>query len=323
MIVIITTRGNDYTLRSLADGTFGVPLPHIRLAHYDQVFGRWRFPRATYIFADLERLAPWELRIASDLYFGLVGAGLICLNNPARAMARVELLTALRREGINPFAVYRADQNPRPSCFPVFIRSEGDHARASDALYEDQGALDQALDKFRNSGVPLRGMLVVEHAAEPCGDNLWAKWGTWRIGDRMIVEHVAVDDRWLVKVGDHSKVTDAMAQDEREAVEKGRFAEELRRVFDIAMIDFGRADHSNIGGRSVVYEINTNPSQPAFPSNEAVSFRRRTLLMARAAMADAFKTIDTEGTDRISVAASAVRRPIRWWKPGFVSPRRP
>jgi hypothetical protein len=174
VIVLITTRGNDYTLASLVEGTYGVPTPTFRTTHYERLLGAWRVPRATYVFADLERLAPWELRLAADLYRAMTAAGLRCLNNPARAMARVELLTALHNAGVNPFSVYRADTTPRPARFPVFIRSENDHARARSDLFFDLDGLERALREVRAAGMPLRGMLVVEHAAEPYADGLWA-----------------------------------------------------------------------------------------------------------------------------------------------------
>ena len=42
-------------------------------------------------------------------------------------MSRVELLRSLNAAGINPFDVMRADESPRPTRFPVFLRFEMDH----------------------------------------------------------------------------------------------------------------------------------------------------------------------------------------------------
>lgn len=322
MIVLITTRGNGYTLKSLTEGTYGVTTPKFRITHYERLFGAWRVPRATYIFGDLERLAPWELRLAADLYRSMTEAGLRCLNDPARAMSRVELLTALHRAGTNPFAVMRADAQPKPARFPVFLRGENDHARPDATLYSNQQELDAALEQLRNEGVPLRGMLVVGQAAEPYGDGLWAKWGTWRIGDEIIVEHIAVDDSWMVKTGDHAKVTEAVAADENDAVVSNRFAPELRQVFEAASIEFGRADHGTIGGRTVIYEINTNPFSGIFVPDRN-PLRRETQLTARGRIAAALVSVDTGDKGWVSLPATPLRRPIRWWRPGFVTPRRP
>ncbi len=75
MIILITTRGYTRTLKSVSKGTFGVPTPDFRTTYYERLFGAWRVPRATYIFGDIERLAPWELRIAADLYLSMTTAG--------------------------------------------------------------------------------------------------------------------------------------------------------------------------------------------------------------------------------------------------------
>lgn len=322
MIVLITTRGNGYTLKSMVDGTFGFPLPKFRPTHYERLFGAWSVPRATYIFGDLERLAPWELRLASELYRTMTEAGLTCLNDPARVQGRAELLTALWKKGLNPFGVWRADTEPRPERFPVFIRSENDHAKADATLHHDQEALDAALKALRDRGMPLRGLLVVEQASEPYADGLWAKWGTWRIGDQIICDHIAVDDTWLVKVGDHAKVSEEIARDEHDAVTTNRFAGEIAGAFNVSGIEFGRADHGRFGGRTIVYEINTNPYIGPFVADRN-PLRHETQKHARGAIAAALQAIDTAPGGRIRLPATASRRPLRWWRPGFVTPRRP
>src|SRR5512139_626419 len=109
MIVYVTTRGHGLTMRSLSRGTFGFPAPQLCIDSYERLLGARRVPRAAYIFADLERLAPHELRYAAELFRVLREAGLPCLNDPARVMSRVELLRSLKAAGINPFDVLRAD----------------------------------------------------------------------------------------------------------------------------------------------------------------------------------------------------------------------
>ena len=88
MIVAITTRGHGDTLVSLSNGSFGFPVPKFVMESYDKLLCARRVPRATYIFTDLERLAPWELRGAGELYRTLTEQGLRCLNDPARHGAR-------------------------------------------------------------------------------------------------------------------------------------------------------------------------------------------------------------------------------------------
>jgi hypothetical protein len=322
MIVFVSTRGNGYTLRSIADGKFGVPTPKFRLAHYGQLFRRRRLPRATYIFGDLERLADWELRLAAELYRGMVEAGLRCLNDPARAMARIELLTTLAGAGINPFSAYRADESPRPRRFPVFIRSEYDHLPARPDLYHGQAELDAALEALRASGVPLRGQIVVEQCTEPYREGLWAKWGLYRIGEAMVLEHVSVDDTWLVKIGDAKKKSEEIVEEEWAAIRSNRFASELKPAFALGGIEFGRADLGVVAGRPVVYEINTNPSLGPWPKRKLVSLAARNNLHARKLLADALGTIDSEAGGSVRLPPSPLIHRVRWWSIGFVTPRR-
>ena len=329
MIVVITTLGHGKALASLTGGKFGFPLPQLVLQDYDTLLGRRRFTRATYIFADLERLAPWELRGAAELYRMLTEQGLRCLNNPARVMCRVELLRTLNASGFNPFNVTRADEYPRPARFPVFLREEDNHNKPLSPLLNNQHELDAELANLRALGVPLRGILVVEFCSQPYSDLLWHKWGTFRVGANISVDHIAIDDNWLVKVGVWEKLTDVAIADEGEAVKSNRFADVLLPVFDIAGIDYGRADHASIDGRTVVYEINTNPYiGPYVPDPKPL--RRETQILSRQRFAAALDAIDTTGKGNVKIPRSTVIRRHKlansvwssWWSRHRAAPLR-
>lgn len=312
MIVFITTTGHGNTFKSLQAGTFGFPTPQVRTTDYDQLFRTRTVPRATYVFADIERLSAWELRLACEFYGMLRSAGVRCLNNPARAKSRVELLRALYAAGLNPFNVYRADEQPRPTRFPVFIRFEADHGGQSELL-PDQEALDVELERLRRNGLPLRGMIAVEYWAKPYSPNLWHKWSTFRVSDRIFVDHIAVDDSWNVKLGVWEKLTDEAVADEYDAVTSNRFAAHLARIFDVACIEFGRADHALSEGRVAVYEINTNPFIGHYvPDRKPLRFRTQSL--ARRRLAEALESIDCKDGGSVVVKPSPT---LQQW------PRRP
>ena len=307
MIVVITTTGHGKTLASLIDGKFGFPLPQLVLQDYDTLLGRRRFARATYIFADLERLAPWELRGAAELYRMLTEQGLRCLNNPARVMCRFQLLRTLNASRFNPFNVMRADEHPRPARFPVFLREEDNHNKPLSPLLNNRHELETELANLRASGVPLRGLLVVEFCSQPYSESLWHKWGTFRIAANISVDHIAIDDNWLVKFGRWEKLTDFAIADEHEAVKSNRFADLLLPVFEIAGIEYGRADHATIDGRTVVYEINTNPHiGPYVPDPKPL--RRETQILARQRLAAALDAIDTSRKGTVKIPKSKIMR---------------
>ncbi len=314
MIVAITTRGHGDTLASLSNGTFGFPAPKFAIEFYDRILCARRVAKATYIFTDLERLAPWELRAAGECYRALTEQGLRCLNNPAYAMARVELLRALHSAGINPFNVFRAEEQPEPTRFPVLLRHEDDHWRPLPNLIANQKELDEALVRLRADGVPLRGILVVEFCGQPYSAQLWHKWGTFRVGPNMSVDHIAVDDDWLVKRGVWEKLTDAAVAEEHEAVKANKFADEIKSVFEVGKIEFGRADHAPVGGRSVVYEINTNPYIGHYVADPK-PLRRETQAIARKRFAAALDVIDTPAGGAVALRRTrfANRQRRTWW----------
>lgn len=322
MIVFVTSRGHDYTVASFVRGTFGFRTPHIESISYEKLLRSRRIDRATYIFTDMERLTPWELRVAADLFRALSDAGLRCLNDPARVKSRVELLRALYLTGVNPFNVYRADEQPHPERFPVFLRFETDHGWPLSELLEDQSALDAALEALRLNGTPLRGVIAVEHCAAPYKSGLWHKWGTFRVGAAMSVDHISVDDKWLVKYGDWDKLSDDVVADEHDAVSSNRFAADLQKAFDIGGMDFGRADHAMVGGRTVVYEINTNPNIGRYVPDPK-PLRLRTQTIARERLAQALEGIDSEAGGRVAIEASPLLRKFRRWRFGMLPPRRP
>ncbi|HLJ22146.1 MAG TPA: hypothetical protein VKU84_18205, partial [Stellaceae bacterium] len=247
--------------------------------------------RATYVFTDIERLSPWELRLAAETYRTLRSAGLSCLNDPARVMGRYELLRTLHRAGINPFNAYRAVDQPQPSRFPVFMRRESDHLPVS-KLISSQALLDQALTALRNSGRPLRDVLVIEFCAEPIAPGVWRKFGTFRIGSEMHVDHAVLEDNWHVKEGTIKDYDDALFEEERGVIMGNLYAPEIERAFELGEIEFGRADHGVVHSRQVVYEINTNPNI-AGPEPQTTLIRDQALAASRRRLAQLLFKIDS------------------------------
>lgn len=291
MLLFITTRGHSYTVKTFLDQTYGSEVPPCAVTTYDALFHGANTRRATHIFADIERMYPWELNIAAGIYRGLRAAGLPCLNDPARVQCRYELLRNLHSAGINPFTVYRADDRPQPARFPVFIREEAGHGRPLSALLPDQRTLDRCLADMRQIGLPLRGLLVVEYAAEPVAPGIWSKFGTFRVGDALHLDHAVSEDRWLVKYGKLGLATEEMMREEQEQVASNALAEQVRRAFEIAGIEWGRADHATYRGRQIVYEINTNPDIHAL-TKQRLAIRDETMRIARGRMAALLWKID-------------------------------
>src|SRR6266849_1461535 len=260
MIRFVVTRPHTYTVRSLGS-SFGAETPHCEALPYDELFGSLHVPAGTYIFCDIERLSDRDLLLAAEVYRILSTAAPRCrvLNDPARVKIRYALLRSLNEGGVNRFDAYRADGHPRPKWFPVFIRAEAEHERPLTDLLPDQETLDTALHNFRTQGRPLRGLIVIEYCAEPIAPGTFRRYGTFRIGNAIHLDHVVTEDTWNVKWGKAGLATEDMYREDDRLIRDNRFAEELREAFQIAEIEYGRADFGVVNGRPQIYEINTNP----------------------------------------------------------------
>jgi hypothetical protein len=293
MIRFLTTRGHEYTFTELIKGRIGPGTPRCAVTSYDRFLRRKSVPAGIYIFCDIERLTPFELRLAGEA-FRILGRASGCrvLNDPARVMARYELLHNLRAQGINDFDAMRADEWRCPSRYPVFLRHEQDHGQLLSDLIDSPQALDKALGELRTDGTPSRGVLIVEYAAEPFAGSFFRKFNTFRVGSEVFAHHIVTQDSWVVKYGNPCAIKpEGTEQYERAFVAGNWHADLMRRVFDIAGIEYGRADFGIVGGRVQVYEINTNPFLSGAPAS-ASQVRRRTIELSSRKLLDSLAALD-------------------------------
>lgn len=322
MIVFLSANGHSFPILTLANGKLGAPTPPVAAASYDDMFRTTEARSATYVFAGLDQLYDWELQLAADLHRALKAAGLRVLNDPALVMGRYELLHALHDEGINPFDAYRADGRPRPRRFPVFLRREFDHKGPLSDLIEDQAGLDRALAAWQAAGHPLRGVIVVEFCGEPVAPGVWRKLGTFRIGSQYHVQGAVVEDRWAAKHGTRGLPSDEMYRQEAEEVASNAVPEAVRRAFELSGIEWGRADHTVVDGRDVIYEINTNPwiyRVRPMPS----TIRDATLALSRARMGQLLFDIDSGDGSPVAFEPGPRLAANAHTNAGFTSPIRP
>ena len=294
MVWFLTTRGHEYSVKCLADGKMeGATAPPCAVENYDRFLRRKEVPCGAYIFTDMERMTPWELRVISEAY-GVLAADGRCrmLNNPARVMSRYELLRNLRENGINNFDVIRADERRWPERYPVFLRQEQDHGRPlSTDLLQNREALQAALAKVQSEGIPLRGVLIVGYAAEAFDGNWFRKFNTFRVGNEVFAHHLVVEDSWVVKYGTQVKLPEEYKIFEQAFVKENWSADLLRRAFEIAGIEYGRADWGMVGGKVEIYEINTNPHVSADPGTSNAT-RRATLAMSTKKLCDSLAALE-------------------------------
>jgi hypothetical protein len=323
MIWFLTTRGHEYTVKHLVRGKMeGEKVPPCSVKSYDRFLSHKKVVAGTYIFTDIERLTPWEIRLAAEGYAALAG-DVRCrvLNNPARIMARYELLRNLQAEGFNDFEVIRADERRWPEKYPVFLRHEQDHGKPlSLDLWKNREELAAALADAQAQGISLRGLLIIGYAAEAFEGPWFIKYNTFRVADAVFAHHAVLEDSWNVKYGNpNKKLPEEHKVFEQKFVFGNRYVDILRRVFDIAHIEYGRADFGVVAGRPQIYEINTNPYISADPGSESPT-RRATIAMSTKRLCESLANLETQriaGTGMVRIGGPRLddwRRKRKWFE---------
>lgn len=260
MICYLVTRQHSYTIDRFLDVWATQLRPMIRTVFYEDLIRMRAIPASTVIFSDLERLDPAQMRLARSLEDVLDRSGrATILNRPSRVRLRFDLQEKLRAGGINDFDVHRVTSGiPSTVKFPVFIRRENDHLGGISDLIHDRQALGQAVEKELRDSTPRDQLLVVEFCDTRDAQGLYRKYSYSRAGDKLIPRHLLFGRHWMLKaasVVDHEK-----GRLELEFLNSDPHREQIRRVFDMANIDYGRIDYAIKGEQVRVWEINTNPN---------------------------------------------------------------
>jgi hypothetical protein len=264
----------------------------VEIRDYESLHGERMFPRGTYIFTDMDRLGGRALAGTAELHRRLRFGGARVLNDPARVLGRYGLLRKLHAEGINDFTAYRADSCETPVRWPVFLRSDGGHDRPLSGLIHGPARLAEAIEARVAEGAPITTLLIVEYAAQEAAPGLFRKLSVFRLGDAMIGHTCVHDRKWIVKYGKGGIATPELYEDEYRIVAENPYGETLRRVFDLAGIEYGRADFGLIDGRPQIYEINTNPHVVLEPKSNGIARRDDTNAVFRSKYLAALKALD-------------------------------
>jgi hypothetical protein len=258
MIVFFTTARHRYALKGIIRSRHRTA--PVAVHSYDWLFRQSSVYAATCVFTDFDRLRPYELARAAALYRQVKDAGIRVLNDPAAACHREELLFRLYKAGINKFQAYRAVLDPRPARFPVFLKNVSGHAQEFDELIGSQAELDRRLKELRDTGFPLTHMLVIEFANRMHRQNIYRRHTIYRIGERMVPANPVTEANPFVKYGNVGLASDADIERSIDEIMTNPHAALMRKVFDIASIEYGRADFGFDDGEPAVFEINTNPA---------------------------------------------------------------
>ncbi len=259
LIYYLTTEKHPYTMREFLAG-LGKPLAdRVRVVVYsDFLAAKALSAKATYVFADVDRLSGSQSTTVFSRWKRLADAGARLLNHPLRVMRRYDLLRWARENGINSFDSYMVIEHRKPKRFPVFIRRAHDHEGSISPLIRSQEELDQVLANMRAAHEWPGDKLITEYIDVSDKDGVFRKYAAFRIGDTLMPRQIMAAKQWVVKRPEFD--SPELAAQEAAYLRANPHGELLLRIFKAAQIEYGRIDYCVVDGQPQVFEINTNPS---------------------------------------------------------------
>jgi len=232
--------------------------PMIRTRTYDEVLASDFVPAGTYVFADIECLSPERAQWLARVWRELERSGSRLLNHPTRSLHRYELLRRLHEQGSNAFDLQRLTEARAPRRWPVFLRDLVHHTGNLTPLLHDPVELEKALETLLGEECYSREALaVVEFCDTADSAGIYRKFSAFHVGGRVIPRHVFFAHDWMLKWP--VLLEPELLEEERHYVEENPHESEIRRIFELAQIDYGRIDYSMLDGQMQVWEINTHP----------------------------------------------------------------
>lgn len=231
----------------------------VQVLPYEHLPLKKKLPPGTYIFSQIETL---PRRLAAELG-GLCDnmehrPGFRVLNHPCRSLRRYELLSKLHQEGLNAFQAFRLESCQMPGRFPVFLRGENDHRGSPTRLLHTPAEFRTAAHIFRANAGREEKDLVVEFCDTSDRNGTFRKYSCVLVGDQLVPRHLLFGQTWMTKwVG--AVISPEQSAEERDFVDRNPHADQVRRIFALANIQYGRIDYAVLDGKVQTWEINTNP----------------------------------------------------------------
>ncbi len=246
----------------------------IQINTYEKLDELRKIDAGTVIFTGLGVITEAQRELSTNVWnqLGESESGFRLLNHPEKTLGRHELLGELHIRGINDFRSFTIQYVKETDInFPVFIRERKKHTGSLTTLIHSISEFDLALKDVKKRGYNLTELLVVEYVHTADSNNIYRKYSAFKIGDKIIARYLTLSYDWVTKenADDHTdKVlyTDELIQEEHEYIVGNPHEEELRNIFNIAHIDFGRIDYGFKDGRIQVWEINTLPTFGSMPN---------------------------------------------------------
>ncbi|MCI0433003.1 MAG: hypothetical protein L0271_05045 [Gemmatimonadetes bacterium] len=282
MIHFVVPEAGSFSIRACLSDEGRAMAPHMRVLDAESFLHEPALKTGVWAFAAIDQLTLTEREIIAMACAALAPSADASrtLNDPRRALLRSDLLETMERAGINRFRARRADAIDGPGQrdvlrYPVFVREANRHTGNLTPLLHDDDALDAALLSLRLRGFRRDELLVVEFCDTADDHGVYRKYSAFRVGDHILPRYLNFSTHWMIK--HQTRLYDLDRADEELAYLSDNPHESwLRRVFDLAGIEYGRIDYGMLGDTPQLWEINTNPTigrvgprQPRPPEVEA------------------------------------------------------
>jgi hypothetical protein len=244
----------------------------MQILPYEDLLRSRRAPLATYVFSGLDHLCPAERELSAIVADRILESGAAVLNHPRDVLLRYDLLREAYDAGINTFRAVRAGaaSSPRVNArtsdagiedlrYPVFLREENDHNGGLSPLLQDRNELEKGIVSLLLRGYRLDDLLIVEFCDTSDHALIFRKYSAFIVGDRTLPRYLNVSRAWMVKQTTRLFEME-LADQELEFLATNPHAEWLERIFQLARVQYGRADYGMKDGVPQVWEINTNPT---------------------------------------------------------------
>ena len=319
MIHYVCTRRHSYPLGIFLAYYAGPIATQIRLLDYPSFFSLKKLEGGAVVLTDFDRLGAADLDRASRYreFLSAPGSPIRVLNDPKGTLQRFDLLKTLHARGLNLFNVYRVDEPREAMRYPVFIRHEKGHGLIVTSLIDDSAGLAAALAKLRTDpdAGDLADLMIVEFANKPGWDGKYHKYGSFRVGDTIYLQHWFSRDTWLIR-GAPDNVTAEDLRIHDEVLKANPHGDKLLPIFELAGIQYGRIDYTVVDDRVAVFEINTNPTVNNSPPSNRIPFDVRPYAKRHE---DAMAKLLTWGDPGRSIDIPPSLRAPRWFVGGDVN----
>ena len=260
MIHYIVPEAHDRLIREYLEFWGKDVASRLRIVHTESLPTQRQMPAGTYVLAAMDQYASGIAAYVSALHGELAGQpGIRFLNQPRRTLQRFELLRRLHALGRNSFRAVRVTEDLTTLRYPVFIRDSDSHDGALSPLLHSPSEVEGAIGRALVQGRSARRLMVVEFCDTADSSGYFRKYSAFVLGPHIIPRYLSVSREWMLKFSG-GEFTARMAEEELDYILTNPHEAELRGVFDIAGVEYGRIDYAMKDGAMQVWEINLNPT---------------------------------------------------------------